>query len=69
MNKDGTMKSSKYSMNSEALKFHMKRVCYCHEYIGDGTKYPFTMDIENAVQTDVFKQLSIFDLQGGFNEN
>lgn len=27
----------------EQLEKHSRRVCYCHEYIGDGTKYPYTL--------------------------
>lgn len=58
-NKDGSMKTSKYSMSAERLKFHSQRVCYCHEYIGDGNTYPFTYndpicDKDNEVQMNIF---------------
>jgi len=42
--------------SKEQLQKHSKRVCYCHEYIGDGTKYDYTL-IEDSGK---FEQLSLF---------
>lgn len=58
-NKDGSLKTNKYSMSEEKMKFHSKRVCYCHEYIGDGTEYPFTYGVEKAEIKET--QMTIFD--------
>jgi GNAT superfamily N-acetyltransferase len=41
--KDGTIRgNSNYRMSDEAMRFHANRVCYSHEYIGDGKLYEFT---------------------------
>lgn len=33
----------RYGMRDELVAIHAKRVCYTHEYIGDGKKYPYTL--------------------------
>ena len=47
----------RYGMNPELTRLHAYRVCYSHEYIGDGTKYPYTLMEDSAPQ---FEQLSLF---------
>ena len=40
--KDGKVSGNRnYRMSDEMMKFHAERVCYSHEFIGDGTKYEF----------------------------
>ena len=39
--------NDKYRMNDEMMKYHSNRMCYSHEYIGDGTIYPYTLKKEN----------------------
>ena len=41
----------------ELYDAHANRLCYCHEYIGDGRKYPYTYS-ENGAS----KQISLFDI-------
>lgn len=57
LRKDGSVKLvNEYQMKEELVKRHAQRICYSHEYIGDGTKYPFTYN-------DVFQiegQLTMF---------
>ena len=47
--KDGNvnkaMHKRKRLSNDDMIKFHAQRLCYAHEYIGDGTTYPYTMDM------------------------
>ena len=43
--------------SAELMHKHTNRVCYAHEYIGDGTKYPYTLFTETKVPS----QLSIFN--------
>ena len=43
-----------FLLNQDMLKKHMNRICYCHEYIGDGTIHEY-----KKIRTD--GQLSIFD--------
>ena len=41
--KDGKARTNnKYSMSEEKQIIHARRLCYSHQYIGDGTVYPFT---------------------------
>ena len=41
--KDGNVRvTGKHSLSEEMQRIHSQRVCYSHEYIGDGTKYEFT---------------------------
>lgn len=37
-----------YSMSDDMILRHATRVCYTHEYIGDGTKYPYTYEDDNT---------------------
>lgn len=54
----------RYGMKKELVEFHSHRVCYCHEYIGDGTEYPYTYE-SSEVSDEIVGQMSIFDfLQG-----
>lgn len=55
----GKPKTNKYTMNEEKLIYHANRVCYCHEYIGDGKTYPYTYGEE--IKQETYKQMSIFD--------
>lgn len=53
---DGNIRGNKhYRQSDKMLLAHSKRICYSHEYIGDGTKYPYTYG-----QTE--GQLTLFDL-------
>ena len=45
-------------MSDQLIIKHADRVCYAHEYIGNGTKYPYTLYEEAA---DIGEQLSLFD--------
>jgi Acetyltransferase (GNAT) family. len=45
---------NKYRMSNEGLLKHMNRICYCHEYIGNGETHEY-----KEVRTD--GQMSIFD--------
>ena len=45
------------TVNYDSVKYrkelydaHANRLCYCHEYIGDGEKYPYTYNKSNAEQ-------------------
>jgi len=38
-----------YGMKKELYAIHAMRVCYSHEYIGDGAKYPFTLTKDKIV--------------------
>lgn len=60
LKKDGTVREiNGYGMKPELIMIHAFRVCYSHEYIGDGTKYPYTYKEES---TD--NQMNLFDLIG-----
>lgn len=51
----------KYCMSKEMVAFHALRVCYSHEYIGDGTKYPYTYENTTKEKPKEFEgQLSLF---------
>lgn len=57
-NTEGKIRASKrYGMSAELTAIHAFRVCYSHEYIGDGTKYPYTLMDEPI---DGNEQLSLF---------
>lgn len=60
--KDGSVrKSVGYGMKSELIAKHAYRVCYSHEYIGDGKKYPYTYKSQDQKRLDQLDgQLSIF---------
>lgn len=46
------VKASK-RMNDEATRYHANRVCFSHEYIGDGTKYEFSFNTEENNQDEI----------------
>jgi len=46
----------RYGMKPELVKIHAYRVCYTHEYVGDGRTYPYTLEPEE----DTNVQLSLF---------
>ena len=50
--------NTRYYMSEDMLIKHSTRVCYTHEYIGDGTKYPYTLT--NNTEDDVYEQMSLF---------
>jgi hypothetical protein len=55
---DGRARTSKrYGMSEELTIKHAMRVCYSHEYIGDGTIYPYTYN--DPIQLE--GQISMFD--------
>ena len=53
---------NKYDIKSDKKQFHAQRVCYAHEYVGDGTVYPFTYktlsDIRNG---EIVGQISVLE--------
>ena len=48
-------------MKPELVKIHAHRICYSHEYIGDGTIYPYTLETKTPT-VNVEGQLTLFDL-------
>ena len=51
----------RYCMKKEMVAFHATRVCYSHEYIGDGKKYPYTYEKSDANNNkDIKGQLTLF---------
>ena len=61
--KDGTPRQRpRYGMKKELIEFHSHRVCYCHEYVGDGTVYPYTYESSKATG-DIVGQMTIFDFE------
>lgn len=48
--------SSFYGLNAENAEFRANKICYSHEYIGDGTKYPYTLNetIKEGTQLTLF---------------
>ena len=55
--------NARYGMKPELVKIHAHRVCYSHEYIGDGTKYPYTLETQTQeINTD--NQLTWLDVLG-----
>lgn len=59
--KNGNVRGSvRYGMKPNLVEFHAHRVCYSHEYIGNGQKYPYTLGIEESNNQPI--QLSLFDL-------
>lgn len=59
--KNGVPKTSRYSMNANGIAFHASRVCYCHEYVGNGVRKPFTLDLTIGSSKEVDGQISFFD--------
>ena len=56
--RDGTARvSDVYGMKPELILKHAKRWCYSHEYIGDGTIYPYTYNDQIQLEG----QISMFD--------
>lgn len=49
--------NSKYRQSADRLKFHANRICYAHEYIGDGTPHEF---IDESIDGSE-RQMNIFD--------
>ena len=65
--KDGKVKgNANKRMSDEKMMFHAHRVCYSHEYIGDGRTYPFTYQTQQSIQEKkVIGQMTFDDLLGG----
>ena len=61
IDKDGNVRGNSwekgYGMTNELTIKHAHRVCYSHEYIGDGTKYPYTL---GADELDTSMQMTMF---------
>lgn len=53
--------NSRYGMKPELVKIHAHRICYSHEYIGDGTVYPYTLETKSSA-VNVEGQMTLFDL-------
>lgn len=53
--------NSRYGMKPELVKIHAHRICYSHEYIGDGTVYPYTLETKSSA-VNVKGQMTLFDL-------
>lgn len=65
--KDGTLRpyNPRYGMKQELIAKHAHRVCYSHEYIGNGEKYPYTYKTQEDIENKVIDgQMSLFDLMG-----
>ena len=63
LEKDGTLRpyNPRYGMKQELIYRHAHRVCYSHEYIGDGTVYPYTYESKEDQKTKQLEgQLSLF---------
>ena len=59
--KDGNIRSNmKYTMNEKMLSYHAHRTCYSHEYIGDGTIYPYTYETTKNEVNSIPKQMELF---------
>lgn len=64
LNSDGSLRdwNPRYGMKQELVKKHAYRVCYSHEYIGDGVKYPYTYESqEEQKNKEIQGQMSLFD--------
>ena len=51
-------------LSDDLAFFHANRVCYCHEYIGDGTKYEYTYQTKGSkydIASNNEFQLTLFD--------
>lgn len=57
LNTDGSLRdwNPRYGMKQELVKYHAHRVCYSHEYVGDGTKYDYTL-----IQSQTHKKSKLF---------
>lgn len=64
LTKDGNVRRvSNIRMSDEKMKYHAHRVCFSHEYIGDGKTFPFTYETQQAkIEKAQRDQVSIFDL-------
>ena len=49
-----------YGMSPELVKLHAHRICYSHEYIGDGKVYPYTLETQTSILNSN-NQISLFD--------
>ena len=64
LDKNGLVKkeTNQYDMSEEMIQKHALRICYTHEYIGDGTKYPYTYESqEDKKNSEIDGQMSLFD--------
>lgn len=60
--KDGTVDGNKrYRMREELVRIHAERVCYSYEYVGDGTKHPYTYEEPFNKEKEEYIQFSLFD--------
>lgn len=55
--------NARYGMKPELVRIHAHRVCYSHEYIGDGTVYPYTLETQTP-NIDFKQQMTLFDVMG-----
>lgn len=53
--------NARYGMKPELVKRHAHRVCYSHEYIGDGTVYPYTLETKTR-EVNLENQITWFDV-------
>lgn len=53
--------NARYGMKPELVMIHAHRVCYSHEYIGDGTVYEYTLDTRNNDGV-IEGQMTLFDV-------
>lgn len=53
--------NARYGMKPELVKKHAYRVCYSHEYIGDGTVYPYTLETQSQ-DIVLENQMTLFDV-------
>lgn len=70
LDKDGNVRERVKMSNHNALA-HAFRVCYCHEYIGDGKKYDYTYVTKGAKEKkqdkNDFLQFSLLDFANVIN--
>ena len=55
--------NARYGMKPELVRIHAHRVCSSHEYIGDGTVYPYTLETQTP-NIDLKQQMTLFDVMG-----
>lgn len=71
LKKDGSLRdwSPRYGMRQDLVRIHAHRVCYSHEYIGDGRKYPYTyMSQEDMKNSEIAGQMTIDEWMKGDNQ-
>lgn len=54
LTKDGEIRKpsahKNYGMKADLVKLHANRICYSHEYIGDGKQYEYTLKTDDIIE-------------------